>query len=284
MQETIHGNAKRVEYIASLIERYQPKTVLDVGCGNGIFLTVPLAERFPSTDFLGIDSDRETIDLANTANTCANLRYATNEELQSGHVFDFVLASEVIEHVDDPESFLDWLHSVVAPQGTLVITTPNGYGPFEIVTFFETLLDLSGVMKFLSRLPVLRRFKVGDSYSSGDVRSMQHDTLAISPHVNFFSFGVLTSMFERRGFRLKEVRARSFLGGLGFNQLMKSQGVLAWNARVSDKLPRRFASGWMFVLEQRPLVSISPKRYKRRLNERLRRHLTALRWGTATKE
>jgi 2-polyprenyl-3-methyl-5-hydroxy-6-metoxy-1,4-benzoquinol methylase len=215
MQETIHGNAKRLAYVASLIERYQPKTVLDVGCGNGVFLTIPLAELFPSTKFIGIDSDRETIDLANTENTCANLRFATNAELEDGMTFDFVLASEVIEHVDDPESFLDWLRLILAERGKLVITTPNGYGPFELSTFVETLMDLSGLMKLLSKVPFLKKLKVGDSYSSGDVRSMQHDTLAISPHVNFFSLGVLESMFERRGYSIVEVRARSFLGGLG---------------------------------------------------------------------
>lgn len=281
MQETIHGNAKRLAYVASLIERYQPKTVLDVGCGNGVFLTIPLAELFPSTKFIGIDSDRETIDLANTENTCANLRFATNAELEDGMTFDFVLASEVIEHVDDPESFLDWLRLILAERGKLVITTPNGYGPFELSTFVESLMDLSGLMKLLSKVPFLKKLKVGDSYSSGDVRSMQHDTLAISPHVNFFSLGVLESMFERRGYSIVEVRARSFLGGLGFNQLMKSQGILEWNSRVSDRLPKRFVSGWMFVLQTNPNAGVQPKSYRRRFNERLRRRLTALRWGTA---
>ncbi len=280
MKETIHGNRKRISYLTKIIGDFAPKTVLDVGCGNGVFLTIPLAQAFPHIQFIGIDSDKETIDLANAENPCQNLKYYTNEELPTGMTYDFIIGSEVIEHVDDPEGFLDWLYTVMSSDSRLAITTPNGYGPFEIVTFFETLLDISGIMKLLSSLPFLKKFKVGDSYSSGDVRSMQHDTLAISPHVNFFSYGVLCSMFERRGLQIVGYCPRSFLGGLGFNQLMKSERILTWNANVSDKLPRRMVSGWMFILERTSRKPDATKKYTRRLNERLRRKLTAIRWGT----
>jgi SAM-dependent methyltransferase len=41
---------------------------------------------------------------------------------------DLVVAGEVIEHLDDPGSFLDGLHALVAPGGLLVVTTPNASG------------------------------------------------------------------------------------------------------------------------------------------------------------
>lgn len=41
---------------------------------------------------------------------------------------DLVVAGEVIEHLDDPGSFLDGLHALVAPGGKLVVTTPNAAG------------------------------------------------------------------------------------------------------------------------------------------------------------
>lgn len=41
---------------------------------------------------------------------------------------DVVIAGEVIEHVDDPGAFLDGLQTLVAPDGLLVITTPNATG------------------------------------------------------------------------------------------------------------------------------------------------------------
>jgi 2-polyprenyl-3-methyl-5-hydroxy-6-metoxy-1,4-benzoquinol methylase len=41
---------------------------------------------------------------------------------------DVVVAGEVIEHLDDPGSFLDGVHALVAPGGVLVVTTPNATG------------------------------------------------------------------------------------------------------------------------------------------------------------
>jgi len=41
---------------------------------------------------------------------------------------EIVLAGEVIEHLDDVGSFLDGLHALVAPDGWLVLTTPNATG------------------------------------------------------------------------------------------------------------------------------------------------------------
>ena len=41
---------------------------------------------------------------------------------------EIVVAGEVIEHLDDPGSFLEGLHGLVAPGGQLVLTTPNASG------------------------------------------------------------------------------------------------------------------------------------------------------------
>jgi 2-polyprenyl-3-methyl-5-hydroxy-6-metoxy-1,4-benzoquinol methylase len=53
---------------------------------------------------------------------------------------DVVVAGEVIEHLDDPGSFLDGLHHLVAPDGVLVVTTPNATGlvnSFALLGNFE---------------------------------------------------------------------------------------------------------------------------------------------------
>ena len=41
---------------------------------------------------------------------------------------EVVIAGEVIEHLDDPGSFLDGLHRLLAPGGLLILTTPNASG------------------------------------------------------------------------------------------------------------------------------------------------------------
>ena len=75
-------------------------------------------------------------------------------------------------------------------------------------------------------------------------------------------------------------KPRSMFGGLGFNQLFRSESVLEWNASISDSMPRQIVSGWMFVLKNNPDFSPNTTTvYKRSLNEQFRRWLTAKRWN-----
>lgn len=279
IQENIHGNKKRLAYAESLLRERKPTTVLDVGCGNGIYLTIPLAERFPETQFWGVDSDATTIEAAQAQTTLPNLHFRVDAEIPATQTFDVIIASEVIEHVEHPGAFLLFLRSKLQAGGSMFITTPNGYGCFEIMTALETALHLLGVMTLLSKVPFLHSFKVGIGYDTDNISAMQHDTLAISPHVNFFSYKRLRKLFSEAGFRVVAYRPRSLFGGIGFQQLMKRKSVLEWNARTADRMPPHVVSGWMFVVEVQgePVGEFS---YRRRINERVRRYFTAKRWGT----
>jgi SAM-dependent methyltransferase len=284
VHENIHGNHKRLLVAASLLERTKPASVLDVGCGNGIHLTTPLAERFPHIRVLGIDSDAATMRVAQDfaeRHHVQNVRFVVDTALAAQERFDCIIASEVLEHVEEPCEFLRFLRSRLAPNGHILLTTPNGYGAFELMTAIETVLHLLGVMQLLSKVPGLRSLKVGTSYNTGNVADTQSDTLAISPHVNFFSYKRLLRLFSEAGLRVVDYRARSLFGGLGFQQLLRSPKSLRWNAYASDGLSPYLVSGWMFVLQasnDKPSGNCS---YRRRWNERLRRILTAKRWATA---
>lgn len=54
-----------IEKIRRVIDAHKPKTVLDVGCGNG-FSTFELAIEFPETNFIGVDFSKEMINVAKT--------------------------------------------------------------------------------------------------------------------------------------------------------------------------------------------------------------------------
>jgi SAM-dependent methyltransferase len=266
-----------------LIERFQCSSVLDVGCGNGEHLTTPLAERFPAVRFVGIDSDTATVRLAEKVagqHSVNNIQFFTDAEFESEEKFDMVIASEVIEHVEHPGEFLLFLRSKLKPEGAILLTTPNGYGAFELMTAIETPLHLLGVMNLLSKMPGFRSLKVGNSYDTGNVADLQADTLAISPHVNFFSYKRLLTLFDEAGLLVEEYRSRALFGGLGFQQFIRSKEALSKNAYASDGKSPYLVSGWMFVLKR---SNNEPKKhfsYHPRLNERIRRTLTAKRWGT----
>jgi SAM-dependent methyltransferase len=56
---------------------------------------------------------------------------------------DVVLAGEVIEHLGAPGPFLDAMAGLVAPGGTLVITTPNAYGLVNVTASLTRRVEVN---------------------------------------------------------------------------------------------------------------------------------------------
>ncbi len=269
MIENTYGIRKRLDFIVDFIAEYAPKRVLDMGCGTGANLTEPLAERFPSIQFFGLDSDTTSIEFAQGEKRHKNAEYALAGVLDSLGQFDLVIASEVIEHVEDPDGFLDSLKSRLTEEGKIVITLPNGYGPFEYASLIETLMQLSGLYAILLRI---KQFLTG---ATGKKQSV--DTLAISPHINFFSFRQITKTIGNCGLQILKFQPRTFLCGFVFDQLIKSGTMIEWNARIADALPPVLSSDWMFILE--PANSTKPAPYSRNGYAKSRRYLNEKRWN-----
>lgn len=127
--ETPNGIRKRFQYLSAIVEQFQPRNILDFGAGTGTNLTIPLAQTFPATRFLGVDNDLASVEYANSINTTANLSFGLIEESDRQAPYDMIIASEVIEHVDEPGDLLLYLRSLLAPGGRMILTMPNGYGP-----------------------------------------------------------------------------------------------------------------------------------------------------------
>ena len=270
--ETPNGIKKRFEYLSGVLGRFRPKNVLDFGAGTGTNLTIPLAQLFPETRFLGVDNDQASVDYANSVNTTSNLSFAMIDESDRYAPYDMIIASEVIEHVDEPGELLLYLRGMLAPGGRMILTMPNGYGPFEMTAFAESLLFVSGIHTLLHKIAAAALGKKGS-------RPTKADTLAVSPHVNFFSHGRIKGLIGAAGFDILEYRPRTFVCGLGFHQLLFNESARLWNARVADSLPPQANSGWMFVLQKNERTAPATIPYKRGLYERMRKYLNAKRWG-----
>jgi SAM-dependent methyltransferase len=263
--EDSYGNLKRLVFITEAVRQCQPANILDVGCGTGSLLTRPLAETFPEISVTGSDSDTASIAFANGQGRLQNLAFILDQELDPAPTFDMVIASEVIEHVEDPSAFTRSLTRRLNPGGRLILTLPNGFGPSEISSLLFGLLSASGLLGWLRRIK--RRLQ-----NRPAPKPVMADTVAISPHINFFSFRRITSLFDRAGLHVDRYRPRTFLCGNGFDQLLRSPQSLEWNASVADCLPTWMVSDWMFVLSV-SAEAAPTKPYRRRRHEKLRRRL-----------
>jgi 2-polyprenyl-6-hydroxyphenyl methylase/3-demethylubiquinone-9 3-methyltransferase len=109
------------------------RTALDVGCGAGL-LSEPLCRLGAAVT--GIDAAPELITAAraHAAAQGMGIDYrAVGVEALDG-AFDLVTALEVIEHVADPQAFIDSLVARLAPGGLLILSTPNRTGWSKLLT------------------------------------------------------------------------------------------------------------------------------------------------------
>jgi 2-polyprenyl-6-hydroxyphenyl methylase/3-demethylubiquinone-9 3-methyltransferase len=100
------------------------KTALDVGCGAGL-LAEPLARL--GADVTAIDAAPDLIAAArlHAQGSGLDIDYRAAPVETIGGQFDLVTSMEVIEHVADPAAFVAALAARLAPDGLMVLSTPN---------------------------------------------------------------------------------------------------------------------------------------------------------------
>jgi 2-polyprenyl-3-methyl-5-hydroxy-6-metoxy-1,4-benzoquinol methylase len=102
-------------------------SMLDIGCGVGA-LTKTLAPKFKYV--VGIDGSDIKIIKAKRYNSAQNISYVCTlfENYAPANSFDFIVSTNVLEHVDNAAEFLQRLKSWLTPKGLLVMTVPNALG------------------------------------------------------------------------------------------------------------------------------------------------------------
>lgn len=108
------------------LEAIAPKTVFDLGCGNGS-VAKHLSARYVVA---GVDPSESGVRAANAAYPDLRLELGTAYEDLAARFgqFDAVVSLEVVEHVYDPRLFARRLYDLVRPGGSAVLSTPyHGY-------------------------------------------------------------------------------------------------------------------------------------------------------------
>jgi 2-polyprenyl-6-hydroxyphenyl methylase/3-demethylubiquinone-9 3-methyltransferase len=128
-------NPVRLKYVRDMIDQHwqcdecgrrplEGKTALDVGCGAGL-LAEPLARL--GAQVKGIDASPQVIAVArdHAAGQGLKIDYRAGDVQELEGQFDLITCMEVIEHVADPAAFAKALAKRLAPDGLLVLSTPN---------------------------------------------------------------------------------------------------------------------------------------------------------------
>jgi len=180
------GKAGRIiRFIAPL----NGKIGLDVGCGEG-FETRKLSSA--GSIMVGCDVDPNLLRIAKKRSRKkpdqSSFIQCDAEHLPlKDAVFDFIVAFDVLEHVQHPKSMLQESSRTLKDGGMLVLAVPNGWGPNEL---------LWGTARFVARV-------IGLTFSR-------------SAHVQSFNVFFLKQMIRRNGLQIVRIRPHNFLAGAAF--------------------------------------------------------------------
>jgi 2-polyprenyl-3-methyl-5-hydroxy-6-metoxy-1,4-benzoquinol methylase len=132
----VHEVIPRFGWAFDQIEELAPKNLLDLGCLDGSFaLTIATHFNIPT---YGIDLTKDGIDLAIKRAVKAKLdatfaQGSVEEHLERlasiGKKFDMITFFEIIEHVEDVQLVLRLIDNVLAPGGSVLVSTPDFESP-----------------------------------------------------------------------------------------------------------------------------------------------------------
>ena len=95
--------------------------LLDVGCGNGIYLDLAKQAGWQVT---GVDFDSQAVASAQARGLDVRLGGLEQVQELAGSI-DRVTCSHVIEHVHHPREWIQRMHAMLRPGGSLWLQTPN---------------------------------------------------------------------------------------------------------------------------------------------------------------
>jgi SAM-dependent methyltransferase len=122
----------RYDAIQRLLVQIAPRTVLEIGVGQGS-VGVLLADRF---EYVGVDLDEQAIltarrRLERYGLDARRLLHGGLEQV-IGRTFDLVCAFEVLEHCEDDRATLEEWLTFVAPDGALLLSVPANPARFGV--------------------------------------------------------------------------------------------------------------------------------------------------------
>jgi 2-polyprenyl-3-methyl-5-hydroxy-6-metoxy-1,4-benzoquinol methylase len=159
---------KRYAAILNRFEEFRSSSnILDVGCGNGLFL---LEAKKRGWNVFGTEFTDDAVEFCKSNGIDMKKGSLNPGDFVAGQ-FDVVTSFEVIEHINNPlEESLNF-HQLLRKGGLLYITTPN----FNCV----------------------ERFILGPSY----------DIIEYPEHISYYTARTLRLLFEAQGFQTRKMEA-----------------------------------------------------------------------------
>jgi 2-polyprenyl-3-methyl-5-hydroxy-6-metoxy-1,4-benzoquinol methylase len=257
LPENVFGHTKKVKLFRSSIEKTRqekmPKSlrILDIGCGSGYAVTRFLGKT--GDDVLGVDLYAPNIHFATEHFRNEGMRFqcVDVESLSSnGEIFDVVVLADVLEHLNNPAGLLGVVSKLIEENGRVLVTVPNGRGPFEIESAISRIPLIGSILLKTVGFAVafLNRFILKGLWTcSQEIYPHDLPYNADSGHLQFFSKSDMFQILKNAGFSVIQFQNLSFLAGPFTNTIFTPwKSFCKFNVRIADILPYWQASAWFF--------------------------------------
>ena len=117
-----YGDEERYEKLA---KHFKGGNFIDVGCLNSP-LSVMMKKKFPESNVYSLDHADEVV--AHFQKKSPEVNYVCSDCYKmpfEDNFFDYVVAGELLEHLDNPERFIDEAKRILKPGGWFALSTPN---------------------------------------------------------------------------------------------------------------------------------------------------------------
>lgn len=273
-KERVYGIVKRLHFLLMNIEiernrrgiEFKDMRVLDIGCGTGVNISIPIANAGYSVT--GIDVDARSIEYANKLSKeydLKNIKFycMTPKQLNLPEPFHIVICSEVLEHLAKPYLLIKQIYKLIDNEGLVLVTIPNGYGYYE----FETKLwrrypyltkyasRISNLLDQIYRIIKNKKEIEHQNITEDQIKEVFHSSTLSNDsfHKQFFSFRRLRLLFEQENFQMVAFSNNTFLAGNIIESLLGNKNkFLKFNNWIADYLPTWLCSGWLFSFRKNP--------------------------------
>jgi len=206
------------------IINFKSSFVLDLGCGTGVYLEYLIFKGCKTC--YGVDSPSEYIFQAKNRGykeikTISDLNYKKIPFKKE--FFDFIVSKDVFEHLLNPVFVLEEVKRTLKPKGFFLFHVPNHF-------------PLHKRLKFLFNNNI-------DTYNF-----FAKESRWTYPHIRFYEYNDLLSVFNRHGFDLVINLNYHFLA-IPF--LSKFRCFFRFNKFLAQKFPNTFASGFTLLLRKK---------------------------------
>jgi ubiquinone/menaquinone biosynthesis C-methylase UbiE len=122
-QQFFHYNAKTINATTQFVKDINDKTVLDIGCGTGIFLKL-LSSHYPLAELTGVDIVDNMLHIARQKlpDSVALIEASACHLPVSDNSVDLITSTSALHYFPDQELALREMLRVLKPTGELIIT------------------------------------------------------------------------------------------------------------------------------------------------------------------